>query len=126
MRLIIAIIDFIAWRIAHAITGNKACRSQGHNAGAGGPRCHLITLSPYHFSIGGPTEGSGCVTDDASEHGRSLSGRMPASPSGAIANRQPSTRHAARAIENRGAFIAATNYPLVVTGQGDFIHAYFW
>ena len=112
MRVIIEIIRLITWRLTHAICGRR-------------PHCHVVTLSPGHGLLSGPTEGPGCGTDDASEHGRSLSGMMPASPSGASADREHTRAACAAAVEKPGDFIAATNYPLVITGQGDFVQAYF-
>jgi len=125
VRLIIAISDLIEWRIRHAVTRRRPPVP--------------CSLFPVPSILSGPTEGPGCVTDDAGEHGRSLSGMMPASPSGAVAELQPSTCRAPRAVEKRRAFItgplgdrppvgrssAAGPWPLVITGQGDFVQEYF-
>lgn len=123
MRVIIEIIRLIAWRIAHAYRTRR-------------PPCPLVSPYPYHGLLSGPTEGPGCVTDDASEHGRSRAGRMPASPSGArhsgtaklhfaASHRQHTRAACAAAVEKRGDFIAVRGYPLVITGQGDFVQEYF-
>ena len=117
MRVIIAIIDFIAWRIRHAVARRRPPVP--------------CSLFPVPSTLSGPTEGPGCVTDDASEHGRLLSGMMPASPSAGpvpswhrFLNYDNTRAACAAALQKRPDFIPGPTVPLVITGQGDFIHTW--
>lgn len=74
----------------------------------------------YIQELNGPTDGSGCVMADASEHGRSLMAGMPASPSAGHATINDDTYMAAEQLQSEAMFLLTTDSrpPVVLVGPG--------